>query len=254
MIRFLPGLMIMGLLVGCAEDSIAPKGCILESMEFDARNRYRFVTVGGGTIYEQRQEVEDGEGNVEVLASFRFTYFADSVVVTDQLNPAKYPYLRAKLENDQPVEVVRYFPGPDVLLTHFITYESDRFQVDMYRLASTGAYDYVAYGIYHTNAKGHVTRLESFFRDLDNPGEFVKSDDRFFLYDDSLSPLMGLYLPFFAGVNLPDVAYFSPNNIVTDQSTDLRYDYQYAFDENGNTTIQFASDGASVKFRYLNCD
>lgn len=253
LLRYLSVCLLLIILSGCEDEGFQPPTCILEEIEFDSNNRYRFETISGGTIYRQIQEYVTND-RIETLASFQFQYFTDSLVILDQLNPGKYPYLRAKYEDDRLKEVVRHFPLSDVLVTHFFSYNEDHFRVDMYRLASTGDYSYVAYGIYYTDESGNITRQESYLSQIENPDSFVRSEDRYFLYDLAKSPLQGLFLPFFSSFSLPGPEFFSPNNIVADQIDNTRREFQYQYGANGSTLAQIGTSGAAIQYHYLNCN
>ena len=235
----------------CQEENLGPDRCILEAIYLDEYNRFEFLTLSEGVIYQIRQKFEL-EGDVDLVSSFQFTYFQDSVVIRDQLNPGKFPYMRVQMENEQPIKIVRHFPTEDVLLFHEFSYYDDRIEVKMSRLASTGDLADLAYGIYYFDEKGNIGRVEKFRSDFE--GSFYKYEERFFQYDQGISPLKNMLIPFFMRVALPDAEFFSLNNITVDQRIDARDNYSYRYSESGHTVAQIAADGSQVSFSYLNCE
>lgn len=244
-------ILIVFSLPACQDEDLIPDQCILESIHLDDYNRLEFLTLSGGRIYQIKQQLEV-DGDIDLVSSFQFTYFNDSVVVLDQLNPGKFPYMRVQMENEQPVKIIRHFPTEDVLLFHDLMYYDDRVEVKMSRLASTGDLADLAFGVYYFNENNNIGRVEKFRSDFE--GSFYKYEERFFQYDQGISPLKSMLIPFFIQVALPDAEFFLYNNITVDQRIDARDIYSYRYSESGHTVAQIASDGSQVSFSYLNCD
>ncbi|WP_258097778.1 hypothetical protein [Marinoscillum pacificum] len=244
-------ILIVFSLPACRDEDLSPDQCILESIHLDDYNRLEFLTLSGGRIYQIKQQLEV-DGDIDLVSSFQFTYFNDSVVVLDQLNPGKFPYMRVQMENEQPIKIIRHFPTEDVLLFHDLMYYDDRVEVKMSRLASTGDLADLAFGVYYFNENNNIGRVEKFRSDFE--GSFYKYEERFFQYDQGISPLKNMLIPFFIQVALPDAEFFSCNNITVDQRIDARDNYSYRYSESGHTVAQIASDGSQVSFSYLNCD
>ncbi|HCX22601.1 MAG: hypothetical protein CMB80_25640 [Flammeovirgaceae bacterium] len=199
------GLMLLFILtLSCEESEPALSECILEAIHLDDRNRLEFVTISGGKIYQVTQKYETDE-EIETVASYRFNSFPDSLVILDQLNPGKFPFMRVNYENGRPYKIIRHFPTEDVLLTHDISYSNDLIEVNMSRVASTGDFAELGHGLYHLDASGNVFHVEKFRWDLNQ--QIYKYDERFFQYDQGISPLEGLLIPFFVRVALPDAEF-----------------------------------------------
>lgn len=245
-------LILLSLTFSCKENDEPDTACILERIQFDQYNSLEFVTLSGGVIYQLRQ-VFEYEDELNVVASFQFTYFLDSLVVNDQLEPGKLPYLTVSLKDDQPQQVIRYFPSADVQIIHDFTYADDFIRVDLTRLASNGESLHAAYAYYYLNSSQNVDRIERYEIEREGLFTFEKVEDRAFIYDNYESPFQGLYLPFFADSELPDIKFFSANNIldIQEQNEVLRFTYEYG--EENSTKRLTDPQGRSVAFHYLNC-
>ena len=244
------------LLISCSlEDVEKNEACILEEVQFDDYNRLKFTTISGGKIYQVKQEFTF-EGETDVVASFQFTYFKDSLVIRNQLEstPTKLPFISVKFEGDRPLEVIKYFPSSDVKLIHEFDYSVDnRIRINLTRVASNGQSLFAAFANYYIDSKGNVFQLESYALDRETATEFVKVEDRTFIYDSYQSPMQGMFLPFFAGNYLPDVKFFSRNNVLEIRENEQNARYEYEYGENDNTLTQVQPNGQPVYFSYVNC-
>ncbi|MEQ8471311.1 MAG: hypothetical protein RIC35_08995 [Marinoscillum sp.] len=245
-------LVVMSFAIACDEIEDPFSGCILESIQFDSYNRLEFMTLSGGMVYQVRQ-VYEYEDEYKTLASFQFTYYQDSIVVKDQLEPGKLPYLTVSLANDLPIQVVKYFPSADVQIIHDFTYSDEFIRIDLTRLASNGESLHAAYAFYHMNKEGNVERIERYEIESENLNNFEKVEDRSFVYDFYNNPFKGLFLPFFANSELPDIKFFSKNNILDIQEQNQVYRYTYQYGEEKSTRVLTDPNGQSVEFSYLNC-
>lgn len=247
---------LTSILISCGVSDVKTdigNSLILEEIQFDHFNTLKFTTLSGGRIYRLQQEFAY-EGETRIEASFKFNYFQDSIVVIDQLNPVtRLPYLSVKLQDNRPIQVVRYFAAVDVQLIHNITYTPENdIRIDLTRIASNGDEFHVGYAIYHFNSNGNVLNNKHYFFDRDSPGDFEKSTDKIYTYDNYVNPQMELYLPFFNNIGFPHVQFFSKNNIlsVKDSIQTSFYDYEYGNDN--QVLTQELPNGQTLYFRYLN--
>lgn len=235
-------------------DDEAVSDCYLEEIRFDEVNSLQFQTLSGGRIYRMsRLYTVDGETNI--LDSYQFKYFEDSLAVIDQGNSfSTEPYLSIRFEEDRPVEAVRYFYSAGVKLFHDIEYfDEDSIRIDLSRLDSTGDLLYFGYAIYHINPDGNVARNERFRADPDDSTSVSKIEDRTFTYDGFPSPQENLFLPYFADADFADVKFFSDNNILSFSENNQTYEYQYEYGSDENVVTQILPSGQSLSFSYANC-
>ncbi|MFT4738438.1 MAG: hypothetical protein ACI8QD_000150 [Cyclobacteriaceae bacterium] len=250
------GMTICFVCLSCTDGDISKHdNCILSTIQFDDFNKLQFTTVSGGQIYYVRQTFTF-EGETKTVAFYQFTYFEDSLVIKDQLAQVSSltPYISVKFEDEKPIQVVRFFNSSGVKLVHDFDYsQKDRLQVSLTRVASNGQSLFAAYANYHMNSAGNVSRIERFGIDPDDRSVFILNEDRVFSYDDFKSPVKGYYLPFFTDTNLPDVKFFSTNNVLSIAENNTTARYEYIYDASNNTTAQIPPSGQPVIFSYLNC-
>lgn len=227
--------------------------CYLNKIQFNVFDSLNFRTISGGQVYSLTQELAI-DGETSVTASFQFTYRQGSIRIVDRLNPHPVnPYMAITLEDDRPVEVVRYFNSVGVVLTHEITYpEENTIRVDLTREASTGDVLYIGYSEYFKNEKGNVVHQRS-FRQTDGPTSVVPILDRTYTYDDNPNPQDGLYLPFFANVNFPTLTFFSSNNILSYTEDGQTFNFDYMYGPEDEVTRQTRPEGNQILFGYANC-
>lgn len=228
--------------------------CILQEIRFDEFNSLNFKTISGGRIFNLTQEFTF-EGETDIVESFLFKYVPDSIAILDQNDPfSTRPFISVRLEDEKPVQVVKFFSGSGVRLIHDINYsEPNQIRIDLTRIVSFGDEFYEGYSIYYLNPNGNVTRNERFEAILDEPGEFIKFEDRFYMYDDFPNPQKDLYLPFFADRNFPDVKFFSSNNIQSFTEQEQLFQFQNIYGEDQNLVSQILPGGQSIRFGYVNC-
>lgn len=247
---------IMALFLSCDQEEVSLKNnCILEEVQFDDFNKLIYTTISGGKIYQVRQEFTF-DGETDVVASYQFTYFIDSLVVRNQLEstPTKLPFLSVKFDGDRILQVVKYFPSSDVRIVHDFDYSvNNRIRINLTRIASNGNSLFAAYANYYLDADGNVFQLESYALDRETASDFIKFEDRTFTYDSYRSPMKGMFLPFFAGNYLPDVKFFSTNNVLAIEENNETARYTYEYGKQDNTLIQFQPNGEPVFFSYVNC-
>jgi len=229
--------------------------CYLEEIQFDEFNSLTLQTLSGGRIYRMARE-NTSAGETNVLDSYKFNYFQDSLAIIDQSNTTTTePFLSVRFEEDKPVEVVRFFYSAGVRLIHKVTYlEEGRVRVDLSRMDSLGDLFYVGYSLYHMNSDGNVIRNEQFRADSEDSTSFTKILDRAYSYDSFDSPQEDLFLPFFANPNFPEVQFFSENNILTYTEDGQTRDYQYEYGPDENVVTQVSPSGHSLFFSYSNCE
>lgn len=250
-------LLSLYLIVSCSinsSDDEVVTDCYLEEIRFDEVNSLQFQTISGGQIYRMfRLYIIDGETNI--LDSYQFKYFEDSLAVIDQGNTfSTEPYLSIRFEGDRPVEVIRYFYSAGVKLFHHITYLQDnQIRIDLSRLDSLGDLLYVGYSLYYLNSEGNVVRNARFRADPDDSTSVMKVEDRTFTYDSFQSPHEDLFLPYFADANFADVKFFSDNNILTFSENNQTYEYRYEYGLDENVVTQILPSGESLSFSYANC-
>lgn len=228
--------------------------CYLSRIQFNEFDSLNFRTISGGRVYSLTQE-STVDGETSITALFQFSYQQESIRVVDQMDPHPVnPYMAITLEDDRPVEVVRYFNSIGVVLTHEISYpEMNRIRVDLTREASTGDVLYIGYADYRLDDNGNVVRLQQFRADEDNPSEFTPMLDRFYTYDDNPNPQDDLYLPFFANVNFPTLTFFSSNNILSYTENGQTFKFDYAYGPNREVVRQTRPAGNEILFGYANC-
>lgn len=249
-------IVLCAVLVSCNQEEVTPQECILETLQFDPLYRLEFRTLSGGRIYEIKQYF-DFEGESKVVASFSFDYFKDSLAVRDRINASnyKYPFLTATYADDRLKQVVKYFPQSEIRLIHDLSYPaSDQIKVDLTRVASNGDRLYAAYGLYDLNQNGNVVRVQRFGIDESNRERMVLYDEIVYTYDDYLSPVDNLFLPFFTETNVPDARFFSKNNIVSEIINGVEQSYSYEYGANRSISTQTPPNGPSVYFEFVNCD
>ena len=231
--------------------------CILEEIQFDPFNSIRFETISGGIVYRVLQEFTPEEDDIRITESYRFNYYPDEIVVTDQMNPVTpYPYMTVELMEDgeQLSRIVRYFASAGVLLFHEFSYpEENLIRIDLTREASTGDILYIGYALYYLNNDGNVSREERFRTDEEESSGFRKVQDRRYQYDNSLSPQDNLLLPFFGGPTFPDVTFFSVNNVLSFTENGQTFDYSYLYNDNNSPVEQLLPTGQAIQFGYVNC-
>lgn len=231
-----------------------PTECYLSRIQFNQYDSLNFRTISGGRVYSLTQElIVDDE--TSITASFQFSYQQESIRVVDQMNPHPVnPYMAITLEDDRPVEVIRYFNSIGVLLIHDISYpEENRIRVDLTREASTGNVLYVGYADYRLDDDGNVVRLQQFRADDDEPTQFTTILDRFYTYDENPNPQDNLYLPFFANVNFPTLTFFSNNNILSYTENGQTFNFEYEYGPDGEIIRQTRPEGNQILFGYANC-
>jgi hypothetical protein len=228
--------------------------CYLSKIQFNKFDSLNFRTISGGRVYSLTQELTV-DGETDITASFQFSYGQETIRVVDQMNPHPInPYMLVTLEDDRPVEVIRYFNSIAVELIHEISYpEENKIRVDLTRIASTGDVLYIGYSDYILDADGNVVRLQQFRADEDDPTQFSPMLDRFYTYDENPNPQDELYLPFFSNVNFPNLTFFSQNNILsyTENGQTFQFDYDYGPDD--EVIRQFRPSGNEILFGYANC-
>lgn len=228
--------------------------CYLSKIQFNQFDSLNFRTISGGRVYSLTQELTvDGES--DITASFKYTYRENSIRIVDQLNfhPTN-PFMAVTLEDDRPVQVLKYFNSVGVLLIHEITYpEENRIRVDLTREASTGDVLYVGYSVYNLDESGNVVHLQQFRVNDDNPSEFFPLVDRFYTYDDNPNPQKELYLPFFANVDFPTLTFFSSNNILSYTENGQTFNFNYEYGPDGEVVKQTRPAGNNILFGYANC-
>ena len=245
------------LLSGCdlvQSDNEGETECYLNRIQFNEFESLNFKTISGGRIYTLTQElVVDGEPSV--TASFRFNYSKNSIRVVNQTNPHPVnPFMQITLDDERPVEVIRYFNSVGVILTHEITYpEENEIRVDLTREASTGDVMYVGYSIYQFNDSDNVVRQQQFRANDEDPGSFTTIFDRFYSYDENPNPQDDLYLPFFSNVNFPDTRFFSNNNILSYTENGETFAFDYDYGPRGEVVRQVQPTGVEILFGYANC-
>ena len=253
---FWPPLMLM-IAVSCSvnnSETETETECILQEIKFGEFNSLKFQTVSGGRIYTLKQEFTF-EGETDIVESFQFKYSPDSIAIQDQNDPFSiYPYLSVRLEDDKPVQVVKFFSQQGVRLIHDIDYsEPNQIRIDLTRIVSFGDKFYEGYSIYHLDSNGNVIRNERFDAVQNDPEELRKIEDRFYMYDDFPNPQKNLYLPFFADRTFPDVKFFSTNNIQSFREQEQRYQFQNIYGEDQNLVSQILPSGQPIHFGYVNC-
>jgi hypothetical protein len=250
-------LFIILLFTGCdlvQSDNETDTECYLDRIQFNEFESLNFQTISGGRVYTLTQElIVDGEPSV--TASFQFNYKKNSIRVVNRTDPHPInPYMQITLEDDRPVEVIRYFNSVGVILTHDITYpEQNRIRVDLTREASTGDVLYVGYSDYQLDNSGNVVRQQQFRASDDDPESFTTIFDRFYSYDDNPNPQDDLYLPFFANVNFPDTRFFSSNNITSYTENGETFSFDYDYGPRGEVIRQVQPTGVEILFGYANC-
>lgn len=252
---WIPLLMVVG--VSCSvndSESDNITDCILQEIRFDEFNSLHFSTISGGRIYNLTQEFTF-EGETDIVESFQFRYSPDSIAIQDQNDPfSTYPFIGVRLEDEKPVQVVKFFSGSGVRLIHDIDYSrANQIRIDLTRIVSFGDEFYEGYSLYHLDSEGNVIRNERFEAVYEEAGEFIKFEDRFYTYDDFPNPQKDLYLPFFADRNFPDVKFFSPNNIQSFTEQEQLFQFQNIYGEAENLVSQILPGGQSVFFGYVNC-
>ncbi len=245
------------ILISCSivnDGEEVPPDCYLEEIRFDQFNSLSFETLSGGRIYRMSREFTvDGETNI--LDSYKFDYFKDSLAVIDQGNTTSgEPYLSIRFDEDKPLVAVRYFYSAGVKLFHHITYlQDDQIRIDLSRLDSRGDLLYVGYSLYYMNADGNVIRNERFRADPEDSTSFTKIEDRSFTYDRFQSPQEELFLPYFSNPNFPDVKFFSQNNILSYTENGQNYEFEYEYGPDNNVISQALPSGQLLTFSYANC-
>lgn len=250
-------LLLMVITVSCSVNNAEIESdteCILQEIKFDEFNSLKFLTISGGRIFNLTQEFTSN-GETEIVESFQFRYSPDSIAIQDQNDPFSiYPFVSVKLEDGKPVQVVKFFSGSGVRLIHDIDYsQPDQIRIDLTRIVSFGDEFYEGYSIYHLDSNGNVIRNERFEAKMNEPGEFIKFEDRFYIYDDFPNPQKNLYLPFFAGRNFPDVKFFSQNNIQSFREEEQLFQFQNIYGEDQNLVSQILPSGQPIHFGYVNC-
>ena len=240
------------ILSGCGEDITKPP-CILEEIVLDEFNSLKFRTISGGVVYQVVQEFTLGD-EIDTLAYFQYVYFLDSLVVLNQLDPGQRPYMSVSFENDRPTRVLRYFTSTGVLLDFDFEYGESSLRVDLTRIASNGDELLATYANYYFDENDNVERIEQFGIDQEDRSNFVLINDQRFTYDNQVSPLQGLYLPFFANPNVPSVEFFSGNNIISVEDEVGVVEIDYDFNSDNMVSRQINPDGTQIGYEYLNCD
>lgn len=228
--------------------------CYLSKIQFNQFDSLNFRTISGGRVYSLTQELTvDGES--DITASFQYTYQKNSIRIVDQLNfhPTN-PFMAVTLEDDRPVQVLKYFNSVGVLLIHEISYpEENKIRVDLTREASTGDVLYVGYADYSLDENGNVVRLQQFRVNDDDPSEFFPILDRFYTYDNNPNSQSDLYLPFFANVDFPTPTFFSTNNILSYTEDGQTFNFDYEYGPSGEVVRQTRPAGNDILFGYANC-
>lgn len=235
-------------------DNTEETECYLSKIQFNQFDSLNFRTISGGRVYSLTQELTV-DGETSVTASFQFNYRAGSIRVVDQMNfhPIN-PFMQVTLENERPVEVIRYFNSVAVELIHEISYpEENKVRVDLTRKASTGDVLYVGYSDYIFDNEGNVVRLQQYRANDENPSEFITILDRFYTYDENPNPQNGLYLPFFTNVDFPNLTFFSQNNVLSYTEDGQTFQFEYAYGPDGEVIRQTRPAGNDILFGYANC-
>lgn len=228
--------------------------CYLSKIQFNEFDSLNFRTINGGVVYSLTQELTV-DGETSVTASFQFNYSDGSIRIVDQMNlhPTN-PYMRVTLENERPVEVIRYFNSVAVELIHEISYpEENKIRTDLTRMASTGDVLYIGYAEYTFDNDGNVVRLQQFRANDENPSDFTTILDRFYTYDGNPNPQNGLYLPFFTNVDFPNPIFFSQNNMLSYTEDGQTFQFEYAYGPDGEVIRQTRPAGNDILFGYANC-
>lgn len=228
--------------------------CYLSKIQFNQFDSLNFRTISGGRVYSLTQELTiDGES--DITASFQYAYQKNSIRIVDQLNfhPTN-PFMAITLEDERPVQVLRYFNSVGVLLTHDVSYpEENKIRVDLTREASTGDVLYIGYSDYTLDENRNVVRLQQFRVNDDNPSEFFPILDRFYTYDNNPNTQSNLYLPFFANVDFPNPTFFSSNNILSYTENGQTFNFNYDYGPDGEIVRQTRPAGNDILFGYANC-
>jgi len=228
---------------------------IVESIQFSENSRLVFQTISGGMIYQVKQENLLKE-TPEVVASFSYSYFSDSIAIKNQLqdNPSRFPYMWVLLENERPKRVTRFFPTGAVQLIHRIDYSDEsKIRIDMERVASNLDTLNAGYGEYYLDDNNNVSRLVVFGIDEDNPGQLRLYQDQSYSYDDVTNPIKEFYLPFFNTTSLVNPGFFSANNIISEEGTNGSAFYNLTYGPGGELSSSNSSDQL-IFFQYLNCN
>lgn len=240
----------------CQEQEMDAPGCILESIQFSPSNTLAFKTINGGQIYQLKQ-LTLFEGRTITSSFYQYKYFKDSITISDQLVPSRYgiPYLSVKLENNQPVQVVRHSDATQIKVIYDIDYsDPNRIQISLTRENNIGERLLFSYGIYDLDVNKNVTHVQSYFINTETLSDFILFEDRQLTYDQFFNPMKGLLVPYFTANRLPDVKFFSSQNLltITENEQVARYSYQYGSED--HTVTQTLPEGSQVVFNYLNCD
>lgn len=228
--------------------------CYLSKIQFNQFDSLNFRTISGGRVYSLTQELTVN-GESEITASFQYTYRENSIRIVDQLNfhPTN-PFMAITLEDERPIQVLRYFNSVGVLLIHEVSYPAEnKIRVDLTREASNGNVLYVGYADYSLDEDGNVVRLQQFRVNDDDPSEFFPILDRFYTYDNNSNAQSDLYLPFFANVDFPTPTFFSSNNILSYTENGQTFDFDYDYGPNGEVVRQTRPAGNDILFGYANC-
>lgn len=247
----------LALIISCSvndSESVRIENCILQEIQFDEFNSLKFSTISGGRIYNLTQEFTFEE-ETDIVESFQFRYPPDSIAIQDQKDPfSTYPFISVRLEDEKPVQVVKFFSSSGVRLIHDIDYsQANQIRIDLTRIVSFGDEFYEGYSFYHLDSEGNVIRNERYGTIRNEPGEFIKFEDRFYMYDDYPNPQKNLYLPFFADRNFPDVKFFSANNILSFTEQEQTFQFHNEYGKDKNLTSQTFPTGQTVQFKYVNC-
>lgn len=241
-------------LSACTTDGLQDENaCILEEIAFDRFYTLKFKTISGGQIYQINQEFTF-EGETNVVASFQFQYFTDSLVIRNQMRESSFPHMTVRFEDDRPISVSRYFTASGVHLNHQIDYLSDELlRIDLYRVASDQSVFYVGYADMFFDEANNVERYVHYSVDRNDSTIFYKTVDQSFTYDEFRSPQKGLFLPFFNGANFPEIQFFSANNVLSVTENNQKIDFGYEYGANNSTTVFYQPNADPVQFSYVNC-
>lgn len=251
------GLVLFLILLSCAEDDISPNNKqILERIRYTDVQSLKFTTISGGQIYQAKiEEIENEEFKVDEV--YQFNYAKDSLTIKNLSDPGPInrPFLQVKFEKEKPTLIKRYFPEYGVTLLHQFDYsEPGIVQINLDWIGSDGTFKNLQYGLYYINGEGNVSKVIKYRFDLNDQSRVYKYEDRSFQYDDKLSPWKGLYFPFFINRHLPDIKFFSKNNIVAADNAGEIESFQYEYSEDGKTMELMLETGQEVRFSYMNFD
>ena len=235
------------------EETPAPI-CILESIEFSPTNRLEFTTINGGQLYQMKQYVF-AEGKDNLVASYQYQYFQDSIVIRDLRRSSIYlPYMMIKMDGNRPLKVMRYSFVTGVKVIYDFDYsDKEKISFQMTRESVEGDRLLFAYGTYTLDLDGNTSRFQQYFIDTETLDKFYLVNDVFYSYDDFTNPTEGLFVPHFTANRLPDPIFFNSNNQITMMESSAISNFSYTYGDGDHTKTQTFPGGGEVIFNYLNC-